>query len=504
MAYSDPTARLEQPDRQQDRLFRIFFWIVVAGSLLAYFWGTWAVPLLTHNEGRRLVVLREMLASRDWLMPTKNGELYLQKPPLFYWFGALFAKLADSRAEWVLRLPSGLSALLATWLLFFGLRRHIGRWAALLGALALVTSHFFTLKARLAELNMLLTLCVFAAVVFFFEYAVGARRRCLYLAFAALGLAFMTKGPVALLFFVPGVLFYGLLRKDRRVLRGLADWRGWLLFAVIALPWYLYVNARLQGLPMLSVIRHEMAAKVVEETKQGEPFYYYVRFLLGAFAPWVLILLYRPVRTAKQLASSRAGLFFGLAALVPLLVFSLFDYKRTKYILPMYPALAVLLGMALDRWRCAADTELVRRRIARGLVVAGALLVLLLGGYYAALQPRLLAYRYAMLKPLALQIDELRGRAPVYYVEEEPIELIYYYGRPIPGVDREGIARLLDEGAPFLLLVKKKQRAAVADLPLTLLDRVAPYLSRRGEMLLYGSEALAATVVPGPGPSSPL
>ncbi|MEZ4484648.1 MAG: glycosyltransferase family 39 protein [Syntrophotaleaceae bacterium] len=317
-----PIFCLKQSDGEQDRLFRRFFWIVFVGSLLTYFWGIWSVPLLTHNEGRRLVVLREMLASHSWLVPTKNGEIYLQKPPLFYWFGGLFATLAHSSAEWVLRFPSALSALLATWLLFFRMKRHIGRWAALLGAVTLVTSYFFTGKARLAELNMLLTLCVFASVLFFFEYAEGAGRKHLYLAYGLLGLGFLTKGPVALLFFLPGILLYGLLQKDLRVLKGLVDWRGWLLFAVIAFPWYLAVQARLQGAPLLSVIQGQVSGKVVETARKGEPFYYYLRDLLGAFAPWMLVFLYRPVRMLKHLAASRPGLFFGLATLTPLIIFS--------------------------------------------------------------------------------------------------------------------------------------------------------------------------------------
>lgn len=67
----------------EDRLFRIFFWLLLVGSLFVFFAGIWSIPVLTHNEGRRLVVLQEMLTGRNWLVPTMNGQIYLEKPPCF-------------------------------------------------------------------------------------------------------------------------------------------------------------------------------------------------------------------------------------------------------------------------------------------------------------------------------------------------------------------------------------------------------------------------------------
>jgi 4-amino-4-deoxy-L-arabinose transferase-like glycosyltransferase len=496
MNLSDTTGSFLQPGPDRDRLFRLFFWMVFIGSMAVYGWGIWSVPLLTHNEARRLVVLRELLQSGDWLIPTKNGQIYLQKPPLFTWFGAVFGVLSGSSAEWVLRLPAALSGFGASWLLFFRLQRHIGRWAALFGTTVLVTSYFFAAKARLAELNILLVLCVFAALLCFYDFICDGRRRDLYLTFAALGLAFMTKGPVALLFFIPPVLIYGIWEKDRRVLRALISARGWLLFALIAIPWYLYVNLHLDGFPMLSVIRSEVSAKVVEESHRPEPFYYYVRHLLGAFAPWVLLAFYHPLRTLREMSASKPGRFFGLAALVPLLIFSLMDYKRDKYILPMYPAMAVCFGIMAARW-CDALADRGRRWVVPFVVWGSALLMVLSVVFYGFVQPRIVSYRFENLKPLAARIDQLRGEAPVFYLGEEPIQLIYYYGRPIPGISVQEVADFIEGGRPFFLLVKKKEAGLVDGLPLQVLDETQPYLSRRGAMLIMQSPAGDGSVPPG-------
>lgn len=149
--------------------------MVLVGSLLVYGLGIWDVPVLSHNEARRLVVVQEMPARHSWLLPTKNGLIYLEKPPLFYWAGGLIGMLTGICPVWVLRLPSALSALGIVWLLFGRMRRHIGDWAALFAAMMLVSSYFFAEMARLAELNMMLALWVFAAMLMCFCFSARSR-----------------------------------------------------------------------------------------------------------------------------------------------------------------------------------------------------------------------------------------------------------------------------------------------------------------------------------------
>jgi 4-amino-4-deoxy-L-arabinose transferase-like glycosyltransferase len=140
------------------------------GSILIYFWGIWAIPTLSHNEARRMIVVQEMLTHHNWLIPTINNEIYIEKPPLFYWLALPFVLIFRSTAEWVIRLPSALSAFALTWLLFFRIRRYFDRWSALLSALVLITSFYFSETARLAELPMILTTCCCCALLFYFDY----------------------------------------------------------------------------------------------------------------------------------------------------------------------------------------------------------------------------------------------------------------------------------------------------------------------------------------------
>lgn len=471
-----------QDAEDQERLFRVLFWIVFAGALVIFGGGIWNIPILSHNEARRLVALQEMLASHNWLLPTKNGLLYLEKPPLFYWSGGLVSLLTGSHAEWVLRLPSALSALAVVWLLFSRMRRHVGSWAALNGAMILVSSYFFAETARIAELNMMLALWVFAAVLLYYSYLTEKSDRWLYLSYAALGLAFLTKGPVALLFFVPTVAVFALLQKDWSILRGLATWRGWLIFALVALPWFVYVSLSLDGMPLLNVLMGQVADKV--STAQPDPWYDYPLFLLGAFAPWTLLLFYRPRRLFKKLSATVEGRYFAVAVLVPLVLFSLIDFKRPKYILPLCPSFAVLLGIGLDHFRHHLQQ---RWRRAAPLLVVGiaGLMILLNAGYYLLVQPRVLTHRYAALPEITSYLKQLPDNIPLYYFKKEPIQLIYYLGHPVAELDEDGMRDMARGHEVYYLLAEDKYWDQLRESSLCLRNQFSPYLHRKGRIGLW-------------------
>lgn len=476
----------------EDRSYRFFFWMLVAGSFLIFFWGIWSVPLLSHNEGRRLVVLREMMTNSSWLIPTMNGKVYLDKPPLFYWCGAVFGFLAHGTPEWVLRLPSGLSAMCLVWMLFFGLREHIGRWAALFAVLILVTSPYFTMLARLAEIEMLLTFCVFSSVLFYFKYIKHGRRSALYGAYAMMGLAFLTKGPVALLFFLPPIAGFGLIERNRHALKGLVDWRGWLLFAIIAFPWFIYVDARLPGAPMIKVITNEASDKIAG--KKYEPFYFYLIILTKNLLPWIFVLLWQPRVQFRKLSATAAGRYFGLAAVIPLILFSLFMFKRDKYILPMYPAAAVWLGMAL-----AQGLEQVKQRRRSATVALTAFSTLLVAGvlvFYSMVQARLMSYRYAGIAPLAARLDIIREKAPVYFYQKETIQLVYFYGRPIPVITKAKLAKMLANGESLMLLAKDKYNPGATEKGLCLLERIEPFGETEKVMNVFAAGTLCRPLTP--------
>ncbi|MEZ4484647.1 MAG: hypothetical protein R2864_08630 [Syntrophotaleaceae bacterium] len=106
--------------------------------------------------------------------------------------------------------------------------------------------------------------------------------------------------------------------------------------------------------------------------------------------------------------------------------------------------------MSIEQLRGVAPSLKIKRSLAVSLVVLAASLAMLLTSYYAFVQPRLLAYRFSALKPLAARIDQLRGQAPVYCLkEDEPISLIYYYGRVIPAASPAEVSAMIRDKKPF-------------------------------------------------------
>jgi 4-amino-4-deoxy-L-arabinose transferase-like glycosyltransferase len=469
--------------------YRALLWVALLAAPLIYFWGIWSIPILSHDEARRMVVVQEMMRNHNWLLPTLNGRPYLTKPPLYYWCAGVLATLLQSTAEWVLRLPSALAALAVTWLTFAHARRTLGLGPAVFAALILCTSQNFTLHARRAEIDMLFTCwCTLAAFLFHDFLTKPWASRHLYGAFAALGLAVMTKGPVAFVFvIVPLVAFY-FLDRERRVLRGLLSPRGWLCFVLTALPWFLYAQSHLGGDTLQAVVEKDIVGKSFGSGKR-DPLWSYPLEILGSFSPWLVILLHKPRTLWGAILGRRGSAFFACLTLVPLAVMSLFAAKHGKYILPLFPACAVLLGAMIAPWyeqRLASSGS----KFARASV--GALVLLVTGWFvhYAAVEPSIYRARFAALKPLSADLVRYHDGHPVYSYPIEYHAVVYYFGRPIPALDGKELKAKLAAGESFLLISTHAEEQDLEGLPLCTLAEHHPFLHRGTTVRLAGSHAL--------------
>ena len=215
-------------------------WIAALALLLAL-WGFWAVPLYDLDEGAFSEATREMLASGNFSSIYLDGEPRQDKPILIYWLQAGAVSLFGLN-EFALRLPSVLAALAWALAIFrFGAPR-IGRDSAVVATVLMALSLYVGLIAKAAVADALLNL--FLALSFFgiYRYWEHAAKRDLYLTYLWLGLGFLTKGPVAVVFplLVSG-LFFTLQGDWRAWLRAVFAPIGWLLFLAIVLPWHVMV-----------------------------------------------------------------------------------------------------------------------------------------------------------------------------------------------------------------------------------------------------------------------
>jgi len=371
--------------------------LAAAGALLLA--GLGDIPLTDRDEGEYAAAVAAMRASGDWLVPTLNGRLYLEKPILVYWAVAGSQALAGDN-EIGARLPSALAAfalVLACGLMTWRASGRPGLGA--LAAAALAFSPLFVLVGRACLTDALLSLWTTLALLWVWlalEQPEGEGGRWWLLAWAALGLGFLTKGPVALAVVLPSAGIYALIQG--RLVRAIKQARwlwGILIFLVINLPWYGLVWWHL-GDKFIDAFFISQNLRRFSETLLGHGgglFYYLPVLLLGAF-PFAALALPELGRALGQNPKAQrqedplAGLrlLAAVSLLVVLVVFSLAATKQINYVLPGLPFLAILAGCALDRLvRGELGGRLARPVFWALLWLGGGLLTLALAAVPAAL-----------------------------------------------------------------------------------------------------------------------
>lgn len=196
--------------------------------------------LIKPDEGRYAEIAREMAVSGDWVTPRLNGIKYFEKPPLQYWSTAAAYK-AFGEDEWTARLWPALTGLLGILLAWYAGRRLFGEQAGMFASVALASSLLYLGMGHFNTLDMGLA-CFLEAAVFGFLLAQDGNQRWMLFAWAALALAVLSKGIVALVLTGATLVLYSLLTRDFSPWRRLEPLRGIVIFLVITAPWFVAVS----------------------------------------------------------------------------------------------------------------------------------------------------------------------------------------------------------------------------------------------------------------------
>jgi 4-amino-4-deoxy-L-arabinose transferase-like glycosyltransferase len=319
-------------------------WALMTLAGLGLFFPGLGVPgLMDPDEGRYAEIAREMLLLKDWLIPHLNLVPYLEKPPLVYWLTSLsFA--AFGLTEWAARLASALAALAGLYLAY-GLGRALwGEREGFWGAMVLATCGGYMVLARLLTLDMVFSFFLNLGIALGYLALSRERPRLWPLAYLALALAVLVKGPVAL---VLAGLVWGpvALLKGRQAIRALVRPQSWALLAVLVLPWFLLVAWRFPEFPRFFLWEHHVARYVSGVDFHAEPWWYFGPVLLGLLLPWTGLV---PWALSRRAAADPGDRFFLMIwAGVVLAFFSLSRGKLATYILPALLPLALLVGKGL-------------------------------------------------------------------------------------------------------------------------------------------------------------
>jgi 4-amino-4-deoxy-L-arabinose transferase-like glycosyltransferase len=338
-------------------LSRRTWWLLAVAAAVAWFAPLDVRHLQHPDEGRYGEIAREMAVSGDWVTPRLNDLTYFEKPPLQYWLGAATFDVLGVD-EWTARLPSAVAGFLAIIAVGLTAARLASPDAGAFAALVLGGAVWHAGIAHFLSVDSVLSLCMTLALCAFLlaqrpELTRRAQRNWMLAAFAAAALATLAKGLVAIA--IPGaaLVLYTLATRDTGPWRRLHALPGLVVYLAVAAPWFVLVSRANAEFAQFFFI-HEHVERFLTEThnRTGEWWYFVQWFVLG-FIPWIIawaVTLPRSVREAPVYANGFSWARFCLVYAAFIFVFfSASGSKLPSYILPMFPALALVLGYELTR-----------------------------------------------------------------------------------------------------------------------------------------------------------
>lgn len=369
--------------------WRTLLWTLVA-ALLLFGLGLGNHELWDYHEPYVAGIIREMASSGDWIMPTLNGQPYLEKPPLFYALGALVCRVTGSFEPWALRLPSALLALLTVmWMSFLGWRlssARAGGWAGFMVA----TGVLFFQVGHMAIVDMALTAAVsFSLGLTFLALVEPAyRSRWIPWFWASLGVAFLAKGLVGpVLVFLPLAITLLVERKPELIRDFFRPNLGMLVALGLALGWVVPLALRGGREVLVEVFLRNTLGRFLADPnlvphtgrlgEHVEPFLFYVQRVPGNLLPWLAIwaaALWSALPRHRRHHLSPRTYFLPLSFGLILLLLSFSAEKRMVYILPIFPVTYLQAALWLD-----ARVPRARRRVDATLMVVLGLTFFLVG-----------------------------------------------------------------------------------------------------------------------------
>lgn len=313
-------------------------WPALPMAYLLYFFDLSAKGMFGPDEPRYSAIAREMARSGDWITPRLWGHPWFEKPPLIYWMSGAAFRLGLS-PDLAPRLPVAL--LSAAFLVFYWwrLEREFGCRAAGFASLILGACCCWIGWSQVGVTDLPMAAMFSAAMLLVLPWVAKRDTRTLPAAAILLGLAVLAKSLVPLVLAAPLALCYKQFRDLLRV-------RLWLPFLAVVLPWHILCYAR-NGRAFIDDLfwKQQFQRATSASLMHVRPWWYYVPIVLALLLPWTPLL---PLLARRDLYRDPRRRFLLALVLWGFLFFSASLNKLTGYVLPLFPAAAALLGIALD------------------------------------------------------------------------------------------------------------------------------------------------------------
>ncbi len=326
-------------------------------------------PFFDKGEPREALAVQDIIQRGEWLFPLKRATAIPSKPPLFHWSAALTSKATGKLDEATIRFPSALYATLGVLLVYLLGRRLFGAPVGLLGGAILATTLIYQNQALSARVDMTLGFFVSASLLLFYALYRGilTHRLCYFALYALVGLGTLAKGPLGLL--LPALVMAIFLAAKRRwdLIGKFAFHPGVALTLFLVVGWYgLAITRGGEGFVNRQLLAENLN-RFFGGSGHSHAVFYYLPYLFSLGLPWSLFLpflLWDGFRRGAPADDDR--LFFKIWLAVMFLFFSLSAGKRPVYLLPLYPALALLTALWIDDH---VELAGARRLLFRGLAI---------------------------------------------------------------------------------------------------------------------------------------
>lgn len=311
--------------------------------------------LVKPDEGRYAEISREMVATGDWVTPRLNGLKYFEKPPMQYWATAA-AYEAFGENEWTARLWTALTGFAGVLLAGFAAHRLYGRATGLVTGMVLGASFYQFSLGHINTLDMGVSFFLELALVGFLlahhdRASAQENRNWMLITWAAMAGAMLSKGLIGLVLPGAALVIYIIATRQWRILARMHWLKGLALFAALAVPWFVLVAKRNDEFLQFFFIHEHFQRFSTDGHRRTAPWWFFLPLLMLGISPWLNWLL-QGIRTGLRKQASeqfRPGLLLVIWSVFIFVFFSISHSKLPAYILPIVPALAMLIAHHLTQ-----------------------------------------------------------------------------------------------------------------------------------------------------------
>ena len=335
--------------------------LLVGFCFVLYFVNLGQWDLWNPDEPRYAEVSREMVHGGDWILMHYNGNVYPDKPPLFFWLMGLSSYLWGGFTSFSVRFPAAFFGTLTVLITFLLGKSLYGSRTGFLGGLILATSFEFAFLSTRANIDTTLTFFTTASLFCFFLWYRQNReaknhpqkdlsRFTIYGFYMSMAFATLAKGPVGFILPLFVSLVYLIFQKDWKGIKEMRLLTGMLLFLGMVLCWYLPAVWKGGREYLEQTLLVHSIARYSKGWAKGQPIYYYLYDFPTGFFPWIVFLpsAFVYAYSMKPIEKRREFFFLTIWFAVIFIFFSLSKGKRGIYLLPLFPAASLLVGKLLQ------------------------------------------------------------------------------------------------------------------------------------------------------------